>query len=291
MTNYKLFATGQTESPSLRVGSRLGKYRIMKRLGEGGFATVYAANDTIEGRQVALKIPEERFTSNNQCLDSLLREVRILAKLDHPSIVQLKDAQFYGDRFVMVFPLGGESLLDRLTRRMARASAVDYALQMIDAVAYAHQHKILHRDIKPENLILFPDQTIRLGDFGLARVQVGRHEMSGSGTLGYMAPEQAMGHPSYRSDVFSLGLVLYRLLAGELPEYPFESPLPGYNRLRRGLAADFVAAIRKAVDPAPNKRFRDAVAMKNAIASIRTPLICGSNPSKLRVSSSTRRAA
>ncbi len=131
---------------------------------------------------------------------------------------------------------------------------------------------MLHRDIKPENFILFPGQEIRLTDFGLARIGKGGHDASASGTLGYMAPEQAMGRPSYRSDVFSLGLVIYRMLAGEVPEYPFQPPLPGYNKLRRGLSTDFVALIRKAIEPSPSKRFRDAVAMCNAMSKIRFPL-------------------
>lgn len=171
----------------------------------------------------------------------------------------------------MVFPLGEETLADRLTRRMARSTAIDLIAQMISAVAYAHEQKVLHRDIKPDNFVLFADQTLQLSDFGLARFERGGHEVSASGTLGFMSPEQAMGKPSFRSDVFSLGLVIYRILAGEVPEYPFAT-LPGFNKLRRGLSQDFVAMIRKAIDPAPNKRFRDAVAMNNVMNKIRFPL-------------------
>ena len=272
MTALKIFATAKPDPPSLRVGSRLGKYRLTGRLGEGGFATVFAAMDTVEGRQVAIKIPDDRYITNTQSLDDLHREVRIMAKLDHPGVLALKDARFEREHFLMVFPLGEESLAERLCRRLSRKQVVDYLVQMVDAVAYAHQNKVLHRDIKPENFILFPDREIRLTDFGLARIQSGTFDVSASGTLGYMSPEQAMGHPSYRSDVFSLGLVLYRMLAGELPGYPFEAPLPGYNRLRRGLSADLVQLIRKAIDPQPRKRFRDAIAMSNALAKIRYPL-------------------
>lgn len=263
---------GPAAGRNLRIGTRLEKYRLQKRLGEGGFATVYAAHDTIEDRKVALKIPDAHYVSNTQSLDDLQREVRIMAKLQHPNVLPLKDARFIDGHFVMAFPLGEESLSDRLGRRMARATAVDYAVQMISAVSFAHQRNVLHRDIKPENFILFPDQEVRLTDFGLARIGNGGHDISASGTLGYMAPEQAMGKPSYRSDVFSLGLVIYRMLAGDVPEYPFEPPLPGFNKLRRGLSNDFVALIRKAIDPSPNKRFRDAVAMGNAMNKIRFPL-------------------
>lgn len=269
--SLKIFA-GDTENQSpLRIGTRLDKYRILKRLGEGGFATVYSALDLIEDRKVALKIPDSCHLSSSQSLEDMHREVRIMARMDHPYILPLKDARFIDGHFVMVFPLGEETLADRLTRRMARSTAIDLIAQMISAVAYAHEQKVLHRDIKPDNFVLFADQTLQLSDFGLARFERGGHEVSASGTLGFMSPEQAMGKPSFRSDVFSLGLVIYRILAGEVPEYPFAT-LPGFNKLRRGLSQDFVAMIRKAIDPAPNKRFRDAVAMNNVMNKIRFPL-------------------
>ncbi len=268
--SLKLFS-GDDNGPAVRVGGRLDKYRILRRLGEGGFATVYAAQDMIEDRRVALKIPDSRYVSNTQSLDDIQREVRIMARLDHPCILPIKDARFIDGHFVMVFPLGEETLADRMGRRMAKATAVDYVVQMTGAVAYAHEQNVLHRDIKPENFVLFANQVVRLTDFGLARVERGIHDASASGTLGYMSPEQAMGRPSYRSDVFSLGLVIYRMLAGDVPEYPFNS-LPGFNKLRRGLSQNLVSLIRKAIEPAPQKRFRDAVAMNNALKKIRYPL-------------------
>jgi serine/threonine protein kinase len=272
----RLFTGENDVARTLRIGSRLDKYRLLKKLGCGGFATVYSAMDQIENRHVALKIPEEKYVSNSSSLEDLQREVRIMAKLQHDHILQLKDARFIDGRFVMVFPLGEESLDDRLHRRISRVAAVDIARQMISAVAFAHSNKILHRDIKPDNFILFANNQVRLTDFGLARIEKGRGNESASGTLGYMAPEQAMGHPSFRSDVFALGLVLYRLLSGELPAYPFEAPLPGFNKLRRGLTPDLVSLIRKAIDPVPSKRFRDVVAMQNAFIAIKQPLSASS---------------
>jgi serine/threonine-protein kinase len=274
-STLNLFCGDGDDLPNLRVGRRLDKYRIQKRLGEGGFATVFAALDMIEDRKVALKIPHGHHVSDEHSLADLQREVRIMAKLDHPCILPLKDARFIDGHFVMA---------DRLSRRISRASAMDFIAQMISAVAYAHQKRVLHRDLKPENFILLPGQIIQLSDFGLARLERGSHDVSGSGTIGYMSPEQAMGRPSFRSDVFSLGLVIYRTLAGEVPEYPFDS-LPGFNRLRRGISKEFVALVRKAIDPSPKKRFRDAVAMHNALKKIRFPLTdrsvslrTGSNP-------------
>jgi len=267
----KIFAAESTSRKSLRVGSRLDKYQITEKLGEGGFSTVYAATDLIEDRPVALKIPDNHFVTNSQSLDELHREVRIMARLEHPCVLPLKDARFIDGHFVIVFPLGEETLADRLTRRLARATAIDLIGQMISAVAYAHEQRVLHRDIKPENFILFPNQGVQLTDFGLARIERRGYEESASGTIGYMSPEQAMGRPSFRSDVFSLGLVMYRMLAGKVPEYPFEN-LPAYTKFRRGLSQEFVALVRKAIDPSPAKRFRDAVAMHNSLSRIRFPL-------------------
>lgn len=269
--SLKIFSGNIAEHSTLRIGSRLDKYQIQKRLGEGGFATVYGAHDLVEDRKVALKIPDSRHLSNAQSLDDMHREVRIMAQMDHPNILPLKDARFIDGHFVMVFPLAEETLADRLTRRMARATAIDLIVQMVSAVAYAHGKNVLHRDIKPDNFVLFADQTLQLTDFGLARFERGYYDISASGTVGYMSPEQAMGKPNYRSDVFSLGLVIYRILSGEVPEYPF-TRLPEFNKLRRGLSQEFVALIRKAIDPAPSKRFRDAVAMHNVMNKIRYPL-------------------
>jgi serine/threonine-protein kinase len=287
--SLKIFCGDGEVVRSLRIGSRLDKYRLIKKLGYGGFATVYAALDQIENRQVALKVPEEKYVADAASLEDLQREVRIMAKLENEHIVQLKDARFIDGRFVMVFPLGVESLDSRLQRRMGRQTAVDFAQQMVSAVAFAHGNKILHRDIKPDNFILFPNNRLRLTDFGLARVQRGRFDNSASGTLGYMAPEQAMGRPTFRSDVFSLGLVLYRIFAGELPTYPFEAPLPGAVRAKRILSPDYLALIRKAIEPNPTKRFRDAVAMLNAMNQIRQPLKVASRASTVTSKRSSRR--
>ncbi|MEM9364958.1 MAG: serine/threonine-protein kinase [Planctomycetota bacterium] len=267
--NLRLVFGNGDPARRLRAGVRLDKYRLVRRLGEGGFSTVFHAHDTIEDRAVALKIPDSRYVDDVQSIDDIQREVRITASLSHRGVLPLKDARFIEGHFIMVFPLGEESLHDRLGRRMARTTAVDYIRQMTEAVAYAHENRVLHRDIKPENFILSSGGLIRLTDFGLARIEHGRHAVSASGTLGYIAPEQAMGKPTYRSDVFSLGLVFYRMLSGTLPEYPFEPPLPSFSKMRRGLNPDFVAWIRKAIEPSPRKRFRDGVAMANALSRIR----------------------
>lgn len=247
----------------LKARQKLGKYRIERRLANGGFAVVYQAFDTIEGIRVALKVPHPQII-DDEVLQDFRSEVRMTARLDHPNILPLKDASFIDDRFVIVFPLGQKTLADRLASRMSLPTALDYAEQMIHAVAYAHRLRIVHCDIKPENFIMFPGNRLRLTDFGISKIAQETIRASGTGTVGYMAPEQAMGKPSLRSDVFSLGLILYRMLAGEWPEWPFVWPPPGYARLRRNAHPDLIQVIRRAISFDPRKRYRDANQMLEA---------------------------
>lgn len=211
----------------LRVGGRLGKYKLTRRLGEGAFARVYAAFDTIEQRHVALKIPH---TPDQETLDDALREVRVMGKLGHPHILALRSADFIDGHLVLTFPLGGESLDERLKRRVGRRRAVQYARQLLEGLAHAHDRKVVHRDIKPDNILVFSDG-LRISDFGAARASCRTRYGTSVGTIGYMAPEQGLGRSSPRADVFSMGLVLYRMTTGRLLEWPFEWPGPGASRL------------------------------------------------------------
>ncbi len=256
----------------IRTRQRLGKYRIEGKLGYGGFAAVYKATDTIEGVRVALKIPHDDLVTEN-VLEDFRSEVRLAGKLKHPNILPLKNADFVEGRFVITYPLGERTLAQRLQSRMSLNLAVDYAEQMLAGVAYAHEQRVIHCDIKPENLILFADGKLMLTDFGIAKVAMRTIRASGSGTVGYCAPEQAMGQPSFRSDVFSLGLVQYRMLSGHLPEWPFRWPPPGFDRLRRRVHADLVELLRRAMEVDPYKRFPNAVAMLAALRRIKSRVL------------------
>ncbi|MFQ5732332.1 MAG: serine/threonine-protein kinase [Planctomycetaceae bacterium] len=246
---------------ALRARQRLGKYRIEKRLAEGGFAAVYRAFDTIEGIHVALKVPHPSLMTD-AVLDDFRKEARLTARLDHPNILQLKNASFIDERFVIAFPLGEKSLAERMKKRMSLSTILDVGEQIIEAVAYAHSHRIIHCDIKPDNIILFPGNRIKLTDFGIAKGAMKKLRGSGTGTVGYMAPEQAMGRPTFRSDVFSVGLILYRMLAGRWPEYPFDWPPPGIAKLRRRATADFVDFLARSIDPNARYRYKDAARMQ-----------------------------
>ncbi len=252
----------------LRVRQKLGKYRIERRLGEGGFASVFQAYDTIEGVRVALKVPHPQLV-DAPALSVFRREVKVNAQLDHPNVLPIKYAGFIDERFVIVYPLGLETLEDRLGRRMALRRALHWFEQMLDAVAFAHRRKILHSDVKPENFILFPGDRLRLADFGLARVSHRTMTASGSGTVGYLAPEQAMGRPSLRSDVFALGLIFYRMITGALPEWPFDWPPPAYDRLREKLHPDMIRVLERALEVDHRRRFRDAVQLRAAFRRVR----------------------
>lgn len=239
---------------------KLEKYRIERKLGEGGFATVYQAYDTIEGVRVALKIPHPHLM-DREALETFRQEVKVNAQLDHPNILPIKYAGFIDRKFVVVYPLGLETLRDRLTRRVATTKVLFWFEQMLEAVAFAHRRRILHLDLKPDNFILFPGDRPRLADFGLARVSHRTLSASGSGTVGYLAPEQALGRPSLASDTFSLGLILYRMLTGVLPQWPFSWPPPAVDRLRAKLGPGMVAVVRKSLEVDHRKRYRDAVQM------------------------------
>lgn len=260
----------------LRVRQKLGKYRIDGKLGDGAFAAVYKATDTLEGVKVALKVPYDHLVTP-ELLEEFRHEVRIAARLKHENILPLKNADFVQGRLVLAYPLGERTLAERLQSRMAVATAMEYSEQVLAAAACAHEHRVIHCDIKPENIILFPGNTLMLGDFGIAKVALRTIRASGSGTVGFCAPEQAMGKPSFRSDVFSLGLVIYRMLSGHLPEWPFEWPPPGYGRLRKRVPANVVEMVRRAIEIDPRKRFSHAGTMLSVLRRVKSGALQHSN--------------
>ena len=253
---------------NLRARSRIGKYRIERKVGSGGFGNVYVAMDTIEGVRVALKVPHEHLVDESM-LEQFRHEVRLVAKLDHPHILPLRNADIIDGRFVFATLLGRETLDNRLGRRLATEKAFSFTRQMIAAVAYAHRAGIVHCDIKPENFILFDGDVLRLADFGIAKVSRLTIEGAGTGTIGHMAPEQAMGKPSFRSDVFSTGLIVYRMLAGVWPEYPFDWPPPSFAKLRtKRVHRDLIAVIKKSIAAKPRARYADGQKLEQAFAEV-----------------------
>ncbi|MCA9322759.1 MAG: protein kinase [Planctomycetes bacterium] len=254
---------GSRSSRDLRAGTTLGKYRLMRSLGRGGFATVYRATDLVEGVTVALKVPHAHLLDAD-VEASLGQELKIIAGLEHPNVLTPKNAMVIDGRLVIAYPLGQETLADRMTRRMSRGRVIDFARQMLAGLAYAHDHRIIHCDIKPENFVLFGEDNIRLTDFGISKTARRTVHASGSGTVGYMAPEQAMGRPSFHSDVFSMGLVIYRMFSGELPTWPFDHPLPRESRIRQLHGSPMAAFFHHAISVEPRQRIANGRAMESA---------------------------
>ncbi len=254
-----------TDVPRLRRGLKLGKYVLHARIGEGGFANVWKAKDRIEGQWVALKIPHP-FLPGSEGEQELLSEIRLGARLDHPNILRVRNADRIGALYVIATDLATETLEDRLTRRLATRKALAFARQLIEGLAFAHAERVLHRDLKPANLMLFPGDRLRIADFGLAKVM--RHSMvsaTGSGSVQYAAPEQIHGYPCFASDVFSAGLVVYEMLTGVLPTWPYRWPFDGETTLRKKVPRELVNLVRRSAHADHARRFHDATEMLAAL--------------------------
>lgn len=258
-------------SKRFKARQMLGKYKIEKRLSHGPRADVYSAYDTVHGIRVALKVANPHIIEDN-FLDEFRHEARLSSKMEHPNVLPVQNACFIDDYFVIAMRLGIETLAQRMTRRMSTGLALDFTSQALAAIAHAHANKIIHCDVKPENFILFPGNRLRLSDFGFSKVALRTVKASGSGTLGYLAPEQALGRPMFQSDVFALGLVIYQMFSGQLPEYPYKWPMPGYARIRSKLRRRTIAWLRKSLEFRHQDRFRNAVTMEKAFKDIRVKL-------------------
>jgi len=272
----------------LRAGQKLGKYRLLAKLSVGSFATVFRAFDTLEGVYVALKIPHPNLM-RKETIGDFTREVKLAARLDHPNILTLKTADYIDSHLVIAFPLGEQSLDERLGRRMSLRTALDLGEQLLRALSYAHENRVIHCDVKPDNLLLFPGGRLRLTDFGISKVAHRTISASGAGTVGYMAPEQAMGRPSARSDVFAAGLVLWQMFSGYLPEWPFDWPPPGYERLKQRFHPDMVALLRRALELKPARRFHDCGQMLAAYLRVKPKALKRARRTRSKAKSTTRR--
>ena len=207
------------------IGENVGFYEVQAQLGQGGMATVFKAHHTVLDRDVALKVLSPAFLEDPNFLARFRREARAIAGLDHPHIVPVFDfAEHRGIPFLVMKYIDGETLKSRLWRQRASPAYVCEIMEAVGAaLAYAHQHGVLHRDIKPSNVLLGNDGGIFLSDFGLARIVAdGTSTLSREmliGTPQYISPEQAVGVPDLdaRTDIYSLGIVLYELATGQVP--------------------------------------------------------------------------
>ncbi len=271
----------------LASGRTLDDFTILEAIGHGAFSDVYLANDA-SGRRVVLKIPHEAIIGDVNTFDRFRREMEIARTLDHPGIQRSYDAG--GDRsrpYLVMDYVQGETLRSRLGRegQLPIEQAIDFACQLADAMAYAHQHGVFHRDLKPENVLVTPEARIVVTDFGVAfmagaRRLTWRWLTSAVGTPDYMAPEQIQGkRGDARTDVYAMGVMLYEMLAGRVPwegdnplsvmSQHLSAPVPAVHQLNRDVPPPIEGIIRKALRKQPDERYQDAGAMRDDLANWR----------------------
>lgn len=267
---------------SLEIGAQVGDYRIIAPVGAGAYGEVYQAEHRITHRIDALKILTGRHTGTDEQAQRFLREIQLQASLSHPNIVAVHNAFRTGEGVALIMEMvHGEPLSGILKRgRVPFESGVSYVLGILSALAYAHGHGIIHRDVKPENIIITPDGSVKLTDFGLARSPASPHfTQSGefAGSPSYMSPEQvlATGLIDARSDLYSTGVVLYEVVTGRPPfdgDTPFAvmlghqsaAPVPPI-RIDSAISPGLNQVILTALEKDPERRFRSAGDFQTAL--------------------------
>jgi len=220
------------QAKQISIGQMLGHYRILAKIGQGGMGEVYKAEDTSLKRQIALKVLPPEVSGDAHRLERFQREAEAIAALNHPNIVTIYSVeQDQGIRFLTMELVDGKSLDTELARgRLSLTEVADIGAALADALAAAHEKGIVHRDLKPANVMLTGSSSIKVLDFGLAKVAVVTDEADATqmatltqegvvvGTAAYMSPEQAQGKPvDSRSDIFSLGCLLFEAATGKRP--------------------------------------------------------------------------
>ena len=254
-----------------------GRYQVVRKLGAGGMANVYLAEDQELGRPVAIKILNDRHAGDEQFVERFRREAKNAAALSHPNIVSIYDrGEAEGTYYIAMEYLDGRSLKELIVQRGPApiTVSVEYARQILSALRFAHRHGIVHRDIKPHNVLVDAEGRVKVTDFGIARAGVSQMTEAGSivGTAQYLSPEQARGTDvDQRSDLYSLGIVLYELLTGTLPfngDTPVEiamkhlSTIPEAPSAKRpDVPRDLDLIVTRALAKDPDDRYQSAEEM------------------------------
>src|SRR5438105_15326247 len=249
-----------------------GRYELEELVGSGGMSSVYRAHDRLLDRKVALKVLHEQYMEDADYVERFRHEARAVAALSHPNIVTVIDrGEHEGRQFIVFEYVDGENLKRMIERRGPAPvpTALELASQVARGLAFAHQQGVVHRDVKPQNVLLNGDGQAKVTDFGIARtLDVDGVTQTGTvlGTSNYIAPEQASGQPvDVQTDVYSLGVVLYELLAGDVP-FPGENfvvvatkhvnePPPNLLDVRKAVPLRVAAAVDRALEKDPAARF------------------------------------
>jgi len=261
-----------------------GRYKVIRKLGAGGMADVYLAEDQELGRSVAIKILNDRHAQDDQFVERFRREAKNAAGLSHPNIVSIYDrGEAEGSYYIAMEYLDGRTVKELLVRNGPPPIpiAIDYARQILQAIGFAHRNGIVHRDIKPHNVVVGRDGRLKVTDFGIARSGASQMTEVGSiiGTAQYLSPEQARGASTdARSDIYSMGIVLYELLTDEVPftgDAPVEiamkhlSEVPRKpSELRPEVPHDLDSIVLRALAKDPEDRFQSAEEMEGELARV-----------------------
>lgn len=254
------------------IGATLGNYKILAQLGQGGMARVYKARQENLDREVAVKVLPPWFVADRNFVERFNLEARLVARLSHPNIVTVHDADEYmGNLYIVMQLVDGGTLKHRLDQLQAINQKMDVLeakrifIQLASSLSYAHENGIIHRDVKPVNVLM--DRTGRpiLSDFGIAKVLAGTKELTrqgaGVGTPEYMSPEQCQGGPvDGRADIYALGVMLFEALTGRLPFMGDNYPALAHSHIYE--APPHPNAINPALDPAVSQVIITAL-MKN----------------------------
>jgi serine/threonine protein kinase/Tfp pilus assembly protein PilF len=285
------------------VGKRVSHYDVLRSLGAGGMGVVYEAEDTRLGRRVALKFLPPELGRDPQALERFQREARAASALNHPGICTVYAIdQHEGEHFIVMELLEGQSLAELITKRFDMGPLVQTAIQIADALESAHAKGIVHRDVKPANIFVNTRAQVKILDFGLAKIDTARPGTNPAavtqageflttpgmamGTVAYMSPEQARGQlTDARTDLFSLGTVLYQMATGVLP-FPGETSAVMFDAILNrdpvpiaqvvpGIPAGFVRLLDKALEKDRNLRYQTATELKTDLIRLKRDLDSG----------------
>ena len=255
------------------IGTLIGdRFRLEEKVGSGGMSSVYRAFDPTLERHVAIKLMHRDISSDPDQLERFRREARAVAQLNHPHVVTVIDAgEDDGAPYIVFEYVEGETLKERIRRlgKLPVAEAVAYAVEIGRALECAHEHRLVHRDVKPQNVLIDPDGRAKVTDFGIARsLEAQGLTATGRvlGTTDYVSPEQALGHEvTAQSDIYSLGVVLYEMLTGEIPFKAdtqvavamkhVREPLPDVQRRRPEISAALAAVVERSTAKETKNRY------------------------------------
>ena len=267
-----------------------GRYVLESRIARGGMGTVWRASDEVLARTVAVKLLHPSLSNNQQFIERFRREAFAAARLTHPNIVSIYDTgheESFGDsrrHYIVMEYCGGGTVKDVLDRRgsLEPQEAVEIGARVCDALGYAHRNGVVHRDIKPENVLVAEDGSLKVADFGIAKAAFALGDLTTTGvilgTVTHISPEQARGEePDARSDLYSVGILVYELLTGR-PPFRAESeigtamqhvhdPPPPLRSFKPGIPRQIESAVLQALQKDPQDRYGSADEMRRALES------------------------